>query len=271
MIVLRLESVLLMALGHFGARGVHSVGDIPVHVLDAVFADISVHLPLVDSTIDWRDWERAWAYAVVGDRLGSNKRLVDVVSGDVFWSVKSLGSGISSSDRVSAVSSRLDVRKHRGVEDLLADVNVTGCSALDMWNEKIAWEHARYSRGALTPGKLDLRLLVIALVTLTKDYVFHERQLLQEDIGSYKWRKNPSGNVEGYVGNRHCATFLLNGFKLTMYYDLQRTDPRVRYYPPIPMSVEQAREFRKYDPIRIHRQDPVAKQLKLFSGESDDG
>ena len=85
-----------MVEGFLGVPGGHPVGEIPDRVLDAVFADISVHLPLVDSSIDWRDWERAWAYATGGRRLGSNTRLVDVVCSDVSWSVKSMESGFSS-------------------------------------------------------------------------------------------------------------------------------------------------------------------------------
>ena len=260
-----------MVEGFLEVPGGHPVGEIPDRVLDAVFADISVHQPLVDSSIDWRDWERAWAYATGGRRLGSNKRLVDVESGDISWSVKSMETGFSPSGRVHAITSRLDVTKQRGVSDLLSDVNATGRAALEMWNEKIASEHSRSNDGGLVSSVLDLRLIVIGRVNGTPNYVFHERKLLPENIASYLWSKNASGNIEGYVGKEHRATFLLNGFKLVLQYDLRRTDPRVRYYPPKTMSVEEARKFRNYDPIRVYRETSEVTQLALPLGESDDG
>ena len=260
-----------MVLGFLEVPGGHQVGEIPDRVLDAVFADISVHLPLVDSSIDWRDWERAWAYATGGRRLGSNTRLVDVVCSDVSWSVKSMESGFSSQGPVHAISSRLDVTKHRGVANLLFDVDVTGRSALEMWNEKIASEHSRYKGGGFVSSDLDLRLIVIGRVGRTSDYIFHERKLLPENIASYLWSKNASGNIEGHVGKEHRATFLVNGFKLVLHYDLRSTDPRVTYHPPRPMSVEEARKFRHYAPIRIYRETSGPTQLALSLGEPDDG
>ena len=253
-----------------GIPGVHPVGEITDRVLDAVFADISVHLPLVDFSIDWRDWERAWAYATGGRRLGSNKRLVDVVSGDVSWSMKSMEIGFSSSGRVHAITSRLDVTKHRGVADLLSDVDVTGRSALEMWNEKIALEHSRSKGAGFLYSALDLRLIVVGRIGSAQNYVFHERQLVPENVVSYAWSKNASGNIEGHVGKEHRATFLLNGFKLVLHYDLRRTDPHVTYVPPKPMSVEEARKFRQYDPIRIYRESSGGTQLALSLGELDD-
>ena len=260
-----------MADGFLGVPNIHPVGEIPDRVLDAVFADISVHLPLVDSKIEWRDWERAWAYATGGRRLGSNTRLVDVVNGDVSWSMKSMGSGLSHRGRVHAISSRLDVTRRRGVADLTSNVNVTGSSALEMWNEKITLEHSNSKGGSFVSSALDLRLIVIGRVSGTSSYIFHERQLLPESIISYAWNENASGNIEGHVGEEHRATFLLNGFKLVLHYDLRGTDPLVTYYPPKPMSVEEAREFRHYNPIRIYRETSGATQLALSLGKLGDG
>ena len=197
--------------------------------------------------------------------------MVDVVSGDISWSVKSMESGFSSRGRVHAITSRLDVTKNRGVVDLLSDVEVTGRSALEMWNEKISSEHSRYKGGGFLSSDLDLRLIVIGRVGRTSVYIFHERKLLPENIASYLWSKNSTGNIEGHVGREHRATFLLNGFKLVLQYDLRKTDPRVMYHPPKMMSVEEARKFRHYDPIRIYRETSDATQLTLSLGEPDDG
>ena len=176
---------------------VHPVGQIPDRVLNSVFADISVHLPLVSSVINWGDWERAWAAAVGGKRLGSNRRLVDVTSGNVAWSLKSGGKAITGAGRFSAVSSRLDIQKHRQVNDFSADVQRTGGAALEMWNDKIGGELAK-SRSGMIPVDSDLRLLIVAQRSSGSSYIFHERQLLSEPVGEYRWEINSQGNISRF-------------------------------------------------------------------------
>ena len=242
---------------------VHPVGEIPDRVLNSVFADISVHLPLVSSVINWGDWERAWAAAVGGRRLGSNKRLVDVTSGNVAWSLKSGGNAITGAGRFSAISSRLDVQKHRQVKDFSADVQRTGGAALEMWNDKIGAELAK-SRIGMAPVDLDLRLLIVARRSGGSSYIFHERQLLSEPVGEYRWEINSQGNIQGSVGDEHRATFLRNGFKLQLHYYVRVTDPHVEYNPPVEMSLKRAMEIRPYRPIRVYRRSDPVKQPTLF-------
>lgn len=241
----------------------HPAGRIPDDVLNGVFLDISVHLPLVEFRVDWKDWERSWAHAVQGKRLGSNTRLVDVECTGVAWSVKSMESGISASRRVSAITSRLDVEKHRRIRDFSKDIARTGTAALEMWNEKIDSEHQRYKRRRLSDD-LDLRLLIIGRFSNSSMYVFHERDLVEEDVGAYAWSSNKGGNLEGFVGREHRATFLRNGLKLVLHYNVRQVDPQIRYHPPRVMPFEEARKVRGDAGIDIFRNTAASEQMPLL-------
>ena len=149
------------------------------------------------------------------------------------------------------------------MENFSEDVQRTGSAALEMWNDKIGEELAKL-RSGMVPVDLDLRLLIVARRSGGSSYVFHERQLLPESVGEYRWEMNCQGNIQGFVGDEHRATFLRNGFKLQLDYYVRATDPQVEYNPPVEMSLKQAMEFRPYRPIRVYRQTDPVKQPALF-------
>ena len=142
---------------------------------------------------------------------------------------------------------------------------------MEMWNQKLASEHAKFQVLGTPSGVLDLRLILIVRISRSSIYVFHERQLLPECVSSYVWTKTVRGNIDGYVDGQRRATFLVNGFKLVLYYDFRNSDPRVTYRSPATMSVEEAKKFRPYAPIRIYRETSDTTQFALALDYPKDG
>ena len=94
-----------------------------------------------------------------------------------------------------------------GINDPFTNVQATGQSVLDIYNNRI--EKARSDHK-------DMRLVVLVRNMETQEFTIFERPIAPLVVNNYQWKVNDRQNLEGFDGARHAFTWQPHGSQFTI-------------------------------------------------------
>ena len=169
-----------------------------------------VHLKAVGKAdMSGDEFSRIFSDSISGQSFGKPVGIADVAWNGCCWSVKTVQH--KNPHKVKAIrliSGRNSPVYSSGINDPYADIQATGQSVLDIYNDRInkaKWDHD------------DTRLVVLVRNMRSQEFTLFERPIAPLVVNSYRWKKNKNGNLCGYDGDRHAFTWQPHGSQFTIH------------------------------------------------------
>lgn len=219
------------------------INQIPDSVIYSIARQITGLLSFGRRDINGDDWGDIWANAITGKHLARPLGLVDVVSKQVGWSVKTVKTtkkaGAIGADRIRLISGRNSPDYSLGITDLHSDIQKTGEAVLKIWNGRIDLAENEY-----WPNRT-------AVLIRSKDmlsYSLFEEPLHRYDVSQYEWRYNAKRNLEAIdrISGKTCFTWQFHGSQFTVHSRVPNSARRFRIMNPPPVSIETALDDMDY-------------------------
>ena len=168
-----------------------------------------VHLKAVGhADLSGEQFSQMFADAISGQSHGQPLGIADVSWNGCCWSIKTVKRndphGVA---RVRLISGRNSPVYSSDISDPFADIQATGQSVLDIYNERINTARQDHS---------DIRLLVLIRNMASREFTLFERPIIPYAVNNYRWETNTGGNFEGYEGDRHLFTWQPHGSQFTI-------------------------------------------------------
>lgn len=187
----------------------YPINEFPNAVVEYICKGI-VHLKAVghaDMTGD--QFSRIFSDAVSGYSFGKPVGIADVAWNGCCWSVKTVQQKRPHETRsIRLISGRNSPVYSSGINDPFHDIQATGQSVLDIYNDRIhkaRWDHD------------DLRLLVLIRNMNAQEYSLFERPIAPLVVNNYHWKVNSNNNLCGYEGKQQVFTWQPHGSQFTIH------------------------------------------------------
>lgn len=188
----------------------YPLGELPptlaVEIGKHIVHRIAIGLP--DITGD--DFGGIFASAISGHHRSSPLGIADVTWENCAWSVKTVKDNKPFTQKtVRLISGRNSPVYSSGIQDVFADIQVTGAAVLNVWN-------ARLNESLNTHD--DLRIFVMIRNMSTLEFTLFEIEAIRYVPANYIWRVNGKGNFEGYDRRTesHIFTWQPHGSQFTV-------------------------------------------------------
>lgn len=182
-------------------NNLHEIGCLPINLLQSICGGLVHNIYVGRTDLEGRTWGDIFADAVNGTHLDSPLGIVDVVSDEIGWSMKTIKSSnkiVFNSKNINLILGRNDVNGSFNYSDFEKDIQYTGNLVLRIWNARvdIAKERCRHSRSATLLRSKDLL-----------SYVYFENDIEHFRESDYYWKINKNGNFEGFNVDTNKKTF----------------------------------------------------------------
>ena len=169
-----------------------------------------VHLKAVGKAdVSGDEFSRIFADSISGQSFGKPVGIADVAWNGCCWSVKTVQHKLPhKAASVRLISGRNSPVYSSGINDPFEDVQATGQSVLDIYNDRInkaKWDHD------------DTRLVVLIRNMRAQEFTLFERPITPLVVNSYRWDINKNGNLVGLDGDRHVFTWQPHGSQFTIH------------------------------------------------------
>ena len=186
----------------------YPINEFPPAVIESICKRI-VHLRAVGHADMSGDmFSRIFSDSISGMSFGKPVGIADVAWNGCCWSVKTVKQRYPHEvEKVRLISGRNSPVYSSGIDDPFVDIQATGQSVLDVYNNRIdkaAWDHD------------DKRLVVLIRNMQSNEYTLFERPIVPLVVNNYEWRLNRHRNFEGYDGEDHVFTWQPHGSQFTI-------------------------------------------------------
>ncbi len=125
------------------------------------------------------------------------------------WSVKTVQhKNPHTAGKIRLISGRNSPVYSSGINDPFSDLQATGQSVLDIYNDRInkaKWDHD------------DPRLVVLVRNMAIQEFTLFERPIYPLVVNSYHWKVNKNNNLEGFEEDQHVFTWQPHGSQFTIH------------------------------------------------------
>ena len=222
-------------------RAPYPLNEFPEHVIQSIAKRI-VHLLAVGHTdMTGSQFEQFFSDSIDGEFFASPLGIADVAWRQTCWSVKTVKSNRPhTTQSVRLISGRNSPTYSADINDPHADIQITGCSVIDIYNARVALAREQYE---------EARMLVLIRNVLTREFTIFERQLNTYPVNDFVWRRNRNRNLEAYAGDRHAFTWQPHGSQFTILEPVPASATRFRINThPVTLEVDQVLEMTGFRP-----------------------
>ena len=186
-----------------------------------------VHLKAVGlADISGDAFSRIFADSIKGKNHIQPLGVADVSWNGCCWSLKTVkNTNPFSVSLVRLISGRNSPVYSAGINDPFHDVQATGTSVLDIYNQRI--EQAKLKHD-------DIRLLVLIRNMSRLEFTLFERTIAPVAVNNYKWQINKNDNLVGFDRDRHAYTWQPHGSQFTIHEPVPPGATQFRIAHPIP-------------------------------------
>ncbi len=154
------------------------------------------------------EWSQIFADSISGVSFERPIGIADVAWNGCCWSVKTVkNNNPHKAKTIRLISGRNSPSYSSGINDPFANVQATGQSVLDIYNNRI--EKAKSDHK-------DTRLVALARNMETQEFTIFECPITPIVVNNYQWKVNNRQNLEGYDGARHVFTWQPHGSQFTI-------------------------------------------------------
>ena len=196
-------------LSEFTEEVIRSIGKSMVHLKAVGHADLSGD-----------HFSQIFANAISGQSYGKPLGIADVSWNGCCWSVKTVkNKKPHEATHVRLISGRNSPVYSSSINDPFTDIQATGQSVLDIYNERINTARQNHS---------DIRLLALVRNMASSEFTLFERPIIPFAVNNYRWETNAKGNFQGYRGDRHLFTWQPHGSQFTIIESIPEGATRFR-------------------------------------------
>ena len=154
-------------------------------------------------------FSRIFSDSITGQSHGKPVGIADVSWNGCCWSVKTVQhKNPHTAKMVRLISGRNSPVYSSGISDPFADLQATGQSVLDVYNDRInkaKWDHD------------DIRLVVLVRNMATQEFTLFERPIYRLVVNNYQWEINKNKNFQGFENDRQMFTWQPHGSQFTIH------------------------------------------------------
>lgn len=165
-------------------------------------------------------FSRIFSDAIDGLSFGKPIGIADVAWNGCCWSVKTVQhKQPHEATRLRLISGRNAPIYSSGITDPLKDIQATGASVLNIYNERInkaKWDHD------------DTRLVVLVRHMQAQEFTIFERPIVPFVANDYEWQVNKRGNLMGLLGDVQMFTWQPHGAQFTIHENVPASATRFR-------------------------------------------
>ena len=188
------------------------------------------------------DWGNVFAEAIGGNHLQSPIGIADVTYNKMAWSMKTVKN--KNPHRTTAtlrlISGRCSPDYSYGINDPHKDVEATGRSVLNIWNERVNIAQDYYN---------PLRTLVLVRSEDLLTYTLFEEENHRYVASAYRWEENKKGNLLGIdiETGKTIFTWQPHGSQFTIHTKIPRNAIKFRIKQPPQLDIDQTLKQIRFD------------------------
>ena len=153
-------------------------------------------------------FSRIFADSIDGQSYGKPTGIADVSWNGCCWSVKTVQhKSPHKAERIRLISGRNSPTYSSGIDNPFEDVQDTGTSVLNIYNERInkaKWDHD------------DCRMVVLIRHMGVQEFTIFERPIVPFVPKDYQWLVNERNNLVGFLGDIQMFTWQPHGSQFTI-------------------------------------------------------
>jgi len=198
----------------------YPIGEFTEAVIESICERI-VHLKAIGKAdMSGDEFSRIFSDSIFGQSYGKPIGIADVSWNGCCWSVKTVkNSSPHKAQSVRLISGRNSPHYSSDIKDPTADIQATGRSVLDIYNNRI--HKAKYDHD-------DTRLVVFVRNMTAQEFTLFERPIHPLVVKNYRWEVNKNGNFCGFHGYRHVFTWQPHGSQFTIHEPIPSSATRFR-------------------------------------------
>jgi len=166
------------------------------------------------------EFSRIFSDSISGQSFGKPIGIADVAWNGCCWSCKTVQSKYPhKAKKIRLISGRNSPDYSAGISDPREDLQKTGQTVLDIYNQRIhraSWDHD------------DKRLVVLIRNMSTQEFTLFEHPITQVVVNGYEWKLNKKNNLVGFDGDRHAFTWQFSGAQFTVIEPVPASATRFR-------------------------------------------
>ena len=187
----------------------YPINEFPAEVIESIGKQI-VHLKAVGQPdMSGDQFNGIFADSIGGTPYAQPLGIADVKWQDCCWSVKTVqAKSPHTATNLRLISGRNSPAYSSGITDPFADVQATGQSVLDVYNQRIA---------KVTEDYKEVRLVVLVRNMAGLEFTIFERPISPLVVNVYKWTVNQNRNLCGWSGKKQVFTWQPHGSQFTIH------------------------------------------------------
>ncbi len=165
-------------------------------------------------------FSRIFSDSIGGMSYGKPVGIADVSWNGCCWSVKTVQHNKPhEATKIRLIAGRNSPVYSSGIDNPFDDIQQTGSSVLNIYNERInkaKWDHD------------DTRLVVLIRHMGAQEFTMFERPITPFIAADYEWTLNPNNNLVGFLGDVPMFTWQPHGSQFTIHENIPASATRFR-------------------------------------------
>lgn len=190
--------------------GPYPIGEFPNDVVLSIGKQIVHRLAIGLANITGDDFGGIFAEAIGGQHFACPIGVTDVEWDQCSWSAKTVQNNKPfTTPIVRLISGRNSVSFSYGIKDPFVDIDKTGESVLNIWNERVNQSFSNHD---------DLRVVVLIRNISRLEFTLFEYEATRYTPADYKWHVNDKNNFYGFdkITDVHRFTWQPHGSQFTL-------------------------------------------------------
>ena len=179
---------------------------------------MAAYLGIEDEGQRWTtEWPYMFAKSVGGKHIGGSVGHIDVVKGNLAWSLKTIKTvrkNVYEMPRIRIISGRNSPDFSRGIANPRRNITKTGETVIKIWNKRV---HDSFQHCPLGP-----RIAILVRNVPAGHFMYFEIESKKYNPAEYTWKKTQNDTIGGYEKktDKHMFTWQPTGSQFSIYHDV---------------------------------------------------